>query len=227
MKTCPTCHQNYEDDSLKFCLEDGAQLVALTTASGADPTLVLPRQATEPPPIAQPQPTLTSAGFTPAANNVVTANRGTRSNALLVVAAVIIGASAIAVALIVTRSGRPDTGAIVAPAAATPLAATAQPSPTATPFQSQADAKSSSTPVERKSGSGSETGVGLVPSSTPRPYSSPAPSRSTAAAKTTKRGSSGSQDGPIQIRKVPGDDSEMFIPVAPKGTKSTTVTRRP
>lgn len=48
MKSCPTCQRIYTDDTLSYCLEDGARLV---TGSDADPnrTLVL-NEAQEPPP---------------------------------------------------------------------------------------------------------------------------------------------------------------------------------
>ncbi len=57
MKVCPTCDQTFNDDSLQFCLLDGAQLVP---AEG-QPTVVIPRVVT--------QSTVTSAyppnAFTP------------------------------------------------------------------------------------------------------------------------------------------------------------------
>lgn len=38
MKICPVCNQKYTDDSLNFCLDDGA---ALTTGGGEQPTVVM------------------------------------------------------------------------------------------------------------------------------------------------------------------------------------------
>lgn len=40
MKSCPACHQTYEDDSLGFCLNDGVQLVNARPAS-SDPQATL------------------------------------------------------------------------------------------------------------------------------------------------------------------------------------------
>jgi hypothetical protein len=42
MKRCPRCNQVFEDDSLRFCLEDGAALVADVPPTVASPTMVLP-----------------------------------------------------------------------------------------------------------------------------------------------------------------------------------------
>jgi hypothetical protein len=47
MKRCPTCQRSYTDDTLNFCLEDGAPLKSVSRAS-LDETLTL--DANEPPP---------------------------------------------------------------------------------------------------------------------------------------------------------------------------------
>ena len=52
MKTCPTCNRNY-DDTIRFCLEDGATLVR--TDQSAGPTMTMPAQPVFQPP---PPPTL-------------------------------------------------------------------------------------------------------------------------------------------------------------------------
>ena len=55
MKQCPKCKHEYDDDSLRFCLEDGTPLARPDVSSkSAEPTAVLP--ANEPPltTIAQP-----------------------------------------------------------------------------------------------------------------------------------------------------------------------------
>ncbi|HEV7843834.1 MAG TPA: hypothetical protein VGO69_09055, partial [Pyrinomonadaceae bacterium] len=48
MKRCPTCNKTYSDDSMSFCLEDGAPLLTVGGAtppagSGSfDPNLTIP-----------------------------------------------------------------------------------------------------------------------------------------------------------------------------------------
>lgn len=127
MKTCPTCHRNYENE-MKFCLEDGSTLVAETASGigsvgGADATLHLPGHSTEQPPTiasqrqtSPQQSTVTSAGVIPPSSgaavgsSVASAGTARGSNALLWVGtALIIGiaAIAVAVALILIRSRRP------------------------------------------------------------------------------------------------------------------------
>jgi hypothetical protein len=53
MKRCPKCNRQYNDDTLKFCLEDGSPLVVVMRQD-APPTEILPRA----------QPTLKSSGST-------------------------------------------------------------------------------------------------------------------------------------------------------------------
>ena len=52
MKRCPKCNRKYEDDTLKFCLEDGATLSVAARDSDPPPTEILPPRG---------QPTLKSA----------------------------------------------------------------------------------------------------------------------------------------------------------------------
>src|SRR3954471_7559881 len=62
MKICPTCSRKYQDETIKFCLEDGARL------EGGDPqaTWHLPQEPTAetrrpvPPTTASPQATITA-----------------------------------------------------------------------------------------------------------------------------------------------------------------------
>ena len=42
MKLCPTCSRLYDDDQLRFCLDDGNSLVDKQAATAAPPTLTLP-----------------------------------------------------------------------------------------------------------------------------------------------------------------------------------------
>jgi len=69
MKTCPTCLRAYEDDTLVYCLDDGARLVDADTTREANATLNLPVAPTinssaalpkGQPTAANPQPTITA-----------------------------------------------------------------------------------------------------------------------------------------------------------------------
>jgi hypothetical protein len=46
MKYCQKCSREYDDDSLRFCLEDGASLTPATHRSEPPPTLILPQRPT-------------------------------------------------------------------------------------------------------------------------------------------------------------------------------------
>lgn len=55
MKHCPKCKREYDDDSLRFCLEDGTALArADASPKSTDPTVVLPANEPAPTTIAQP-----------------------------------------------------------------------------------------------------------------------------------------------------------------------------
>ena len=164
MKTCPTCHRNYENETT-FCFDDGSLLVAetasgMTTASGIDPTLHLPGHSTEQPPnvlyqhqTSPQQSTVPSGGVeapasaAPVSSNAPYASKARPGTALLwVVAAVIIGVAAIAVALIVTRGFKRDENSATEPATAT-----------ASPSEAMASSESSTTNSEGKPARLSET----------------------------------------------------------------------
>jgi hypothetical protein len=52
MKRCPKCNRKYEDDTLRFCLEDGSSLSVITRDAEPPPTEILPARG---------QPTLKSS----------------------------------------------------------------------------------------------------------------------------------------------------------------------
>lgn len=126
MKFCPTCNRQYADGMMKFCLDDGALLVAKPERrpgvdADADATLHLPDHSTEQSPtVRSTQPSTIAAvglGTGPIpADRMQAANDNRRSHGLLwVVLALIIGGSGIAIALIVMR-GRQQDGASVSQA---------------------------------------------------------------------------------------------------------------
>src|ERR1700716_804395 len=43
MKRCPKCNRNYEDDTLRFCLEDGSPLSVVARDAEPPATEILPR----------------------------------------------------------------------------------------------------------------------------------------------------------------------------------------
>jgi hypothetical protein len=61
MKTCPSCRKSYEDESLVFCLDDGARLEREWTASDPNATWNLP---TPGPTVASPRPATPTAQST-------------------------------------------------------------------------------------------------------------------------------------------------------------------
>jgi ketosteroid isomerase-like protein len=107
MKRCPTCQSTYTDDSLRFCLQDGATLLSMSGSSGGGPTvpdqektlLINSRERTNEPPqteilpavqptIASPRtPQTTPQSFLPTGMGVqdrVTTPQRPKSNALII-----------------------------------------------------------------------------------------------------------------------------------------------
>src|SRR5438876_2725280 len=113
MKTCPSCHKTYADETMMFCLVDGARLVPPTTASDPNATHVLPPpRVTEPgPTVASPEPTLRAQpelmqmSPRPYARDF-DSQEHTRRSALpwMLGIVIVLGVSGIVIALILTRS---------------------------------------------------------------------------------------------------------------------------
>src|SRR5215475_14007920 len=145
MKFCPACQRRYEDETMRFCLEDGMLLVDQSAEAPGGPsgeaTLHLPRGVIEQPPgrsTRPPQPsTITASNVRPTPTASPAARREqypgkTRwTGALLwVLGAIIIGIAAIAVAFIVTRTREQNgnlsnqTSAVASPTVNVEVAAT-------------------------------------------------------------------------------------------------------
>lgn len=153
MKTCPSCRKTYEDESLVFCLDDGARLEREGLDSNATWNLPPPG-----PTVASPRPT------SPPAQSTITSrpeqfhrapaqvgaddNRGeSRRSALPWVFAIVLvlGASGVLMAWLITRSGSGDlSGKYPAPTPVPSILAT--PSPVAT-----SETDKSPTPIQRPS----------------------------------------------------------------------------
>lgn len=163
MKTCPSCGRHYEDDSLVFCLQDGARLAQVT---GGDLNATLHVPPTQPPPTvfqtpaAPAQSTITARpeqfhrpGRQTAAES---AGEARRHNPLPWILAIVfvIGMFGVLIAWIVTSG----TGNEVSNRLPTPLATATVPASTPEPTIERREA----TPERRE-----------TPTSTPRPTPEP------------------------------------------------------
>lgn len=113
MRTCPSCHRSYNDETMKFCLDDGTSLVhEFASSNNPGATLVLPdsRDIKPATTIAGPQPTLPyQAGqvqMNPDFAAAHSAPERARTSSLpwLLGIAIVIGISGIVITLILTRS---------------------------------------------------------------------------------------------------------------------------
>lgn len=86
MKRCPKCQRSYHDDTLRFCLEDGASLATITREVDPPPTAILSR---EPPTQKSSAPTIPSypnLNIAPAA----AASPARQSNSILTAGVIVI-----------------------------------------------------------------------------------------------------------------------------------------
>src|SRR5882672_4952359 len=132
MKTCPSCHKTYEDETLVFCLDDGTRLVRDAGALDVNATWNLPPPG---PTVASPRPT------SPPAQSTITAqpeqfqvrpaqvvSSGTRDESRRSVLpwvfaiVLVLGASGVLMAWFMTRGRTDDTSSKLTPS----------PTPTAT-----------------------------------------------------------------------------------------------
>jgi periplasmic protein TonB len=164
MKSCPTCQRQYEDETLKFCLEDGSpladQLNPTRAGSAADATLHLPGSFAQPTPpkpterAAAPRSTMTSIGSpgAPVMSGPADSGEHRRSGALLwVIGALIIGVAAVAVAFIVTRNRTQDTNAANQTATPSPAPTTKEPEVAAAPATTTTNEVGAATPAPSQS----------------------------------------------------------------------------
>jgi len=155
MKTCPSCRKTYEDESLVFCLDDGARLEQERGALDSNATWNLPTPA---PTVASPRPTPPTAQSTitsrpeqfqmaPPHVSADGARGEPRRSPLPWVFAIVLvlGASGVLIAWIMTRGSAGDTsGKYPAPTPVPSVRITPSPAPTS-------EVKKSPTPIERPS----------------------------------------------------------------------------
>lgn len=152
MKTCSTCHRQYQDDTLRFCLEDGTTLVDQldpTSAHSADATLHLPSSFEQQPPTvritepaAVPRSTMVSpvTPVAPVMSGTTNAGERRKGGALLwLLGALIISVAAVAVAFIVTRNRGQNTDAANQIATASPAPTTNEPAVAPAPATSKTE----------------------------------------------------------------------------------------
>jgi TonB family protein len=142
---------------MRFCLDDGAPLSAVPTAPTArvpEPTLWMPAPVTEQPPtIRATQPAMNLAGPPPAGtaqfSGAESAGRG--RGLLWLAVALIIGASAIGVAFILTRSRQPDVAVLSPPVNSSPASQSSNsPGPESTLEQRRMGEPANSSQVNRQ-----------------------------------------------------------------------------
>jgi len=169
MKTCPSCHRAYADESLVFCLDDGARLLRDGAAFDTDATWNLQTPAAT---VASPRP------VAPTAQSTITARpeefqkapppvrrKESRSAALPWVFAIVLvlGASGVLIAWLMTRGSGEETSSrypsttpsssvmtTPSPLATAETAKSATPDEQATPSRPKKESAPTPTPVKER-----------------------------------------------------------------------------
>ena len=173
MKTCPSCHRNYEDESLVFCLDDGTRLVR-AGAADANATWNLPAPG---PTVASPRPAQPTAQSTivaspeqfqrtppPVASDGAESRRGLLPWVFAIV--LVLAASGVLIAWFMTRGGGGDVSR-KNPVSTPAPSIVASPSPVslAETNRSMEEADRSLTPLEKSTVAPKPS----MPTPTPRP----------------------------------------------------------
>jgi hypothetical protein len=112
MKRCPTCNRSYQDENVRFCLEDGAALIdgdgpeknrAVSTQEIGHSSKVAPTIQTPVVPTIQ-APYVTAAWPTPAASDPASNERRRRSWILAVIAVLSLAVTAALIAALIHRN---------------------------------------------------------------------------------------------------------------------------
>lgn len=113
MNSCPLCHRAYEDEAMKFCLEDGTALQQATILTDPNATLVLPtpdRAAAAPTvamartPTSPDRPMATQAAYLPAESDYRTTPARKSPLPWILGIVVLLGVFGIVIALILARA---------------------------------------------------------------------------------------------------------------------------
>ncbi len=135
MKTCPSCRQNYEDDTLMFCLQDGARLAPAEGSLDPNATWHLPQKppAAARPTVPSPQPTITARPEQFRVNagkseQAVTAGRNPLPWILAIV--LVLGISGITIAYFLSRGSSDQASSKYSSPEPTPVRATPTPGDT-------------------------------------------------------------------------------------------------
>ena len=112
MKRCPKCQRSYNDDTLRFCLEDGTSLATITREVEPPPTAILSR---EPPTQKSSAPTIPSypnLNVAPAAAEPARHSNSILTAGVIVIALLLLALVGIAAFYVIKQSGSSESAQI-------------------------------------------------------------------------------------------------------------------
>src|SRR2546423_11575055 len=109
MKRCPKCQRSYNDDTLRFCLEDGASLATITREVEPPPTAILSREPATQKSSAPTIPSYPNLNVTPAAVTPARQSNSILTAGVVVIALLLLALVGIAAFYVIRQSGSSES----------------------------------------------------------------------------------------------------------------------
>jgi F5/8 type C domain-containing protein len=112
MKRCPKCQRSYDDDSLRFCLEDGTSLATITREVEPPPTAILPREPATQKSSAPTIPSYPNLNVAPAAATPARQSNSILTAGVVVIALLLLALVGIAAFYVIKQSGSSESAQV-------------------------------------------------------------------------------------------------------------------
>ena len=112
MKRCPKCQRSYNDDSLRFCLEDGTSLATITREVDPPPTAILSREPATQKSSAPTIPSYPNLNVAPAAVTPARQSNSILTAGVVVIALLLLALVGIAAFYVIRQSGSSESAQV-------------------------------------------------------------------------------------------------------------------
>ena len=109
MKRCPRCRRSYNDDTLRFCLEDGSPLTMVTRDMDPPPTAILSREPPTQKSITPTIPSYPNLNIAPAAAEPARQSNSILTAGVIVIALLLLALVGIAAFYVIKQTGNSET----------------------------------------------------------------------------------------------------------------------
>jgi len=112
MKRCPKCQRSYNDDSLRFCLEDGTSLATITREAEPPPTAILSRETPTQKSSAPTIPSYPNLNVAPATAEPTRQSNSILTAGVIVIALLLLALVGIAAFYVIKQSGSSESAQV-------------------------------------------------------------------------------------------------------------------